>query len=119
LGTALLVFGLTACGGKGSSRLEGRWRGVRAEGVAPEAQNSADDFAKATSLEFKDDTLTMKSPKQSQTDRYRVEREDKVSIVIVTTKDGVGDPQTFMFSDAKTFKWNVQSGRSIVFAKQP
>jgi hypothetical protein len=113
-----LVFGLVACGGKGAARLEGKWRGIRAEGVPPESQTTADDFARATSLEFKDESISIKSPHEAQTGRYRIEKEDKTSITLVTDKDGTRDPQKFVFIDAKTFKWTVVEGRVIVFAKQ-
>jgi hypothetical protein len=108
----------TACGHAGSSRLEGRWHGVRAEGVFGEAQTAANAFAAATDLDVRGDSITVSTPKEKQSGRYRVVREDKTSLVLTTDKDGPDEPQTFTFVDAKTMKWSVLDGKAIVFVKQ-
>jgi hypothetical protein len=115
---AALVSLLAACGHPGSARLEGRWLGVRAEGVPADVQTAANAFATATELEVKGDAITVSTPKDKQSGRYRVVREDKTSVVIATDKDGVEEPQTFTFVDAKTMRWSVLDGKSIVFAKR-
>jgi hypothetical protein len=108
---------LAACGG-GSSRLQGKWRGLRADGVAPEAQARANDFAMAMELEVKGDTITVKSPTDKQVGKYKVVEETKAKLVIVTDKDGPDDKQTFTFSDDKTMKWSVTDGKTITFVRQ-
>jgi hypothetical protein len=109
---------LSACGGKGQARLEGSWKGTKAEGVPKEAQVAADDFARNTSLEFKGDLLTIHSPRAVQSGKYKIKKEDKTSLVLTTDKDGEADPQTLTFSDPKTLKWAVFEGKVIVFVKQ-
>lgn len=117
-GELLLLFALGGCGGKGSARLEGNWKGIRVEGVAPAQQAAADGYALATSFEFKGESMVLKSPKTTVTARYRVEKDEKDTVVIVSDKDGTSDPQTFSFSDAKTFRWTPIASHTIVFAKQ-
>lgn len=113
----LALVALVACG-RGSSRLEGRWKGLRADGVAPEAQARANDFAMAMELEVKGDTITVKSPSDKQTGKYKVVEDSKTKLVIVTDKDGPDDKQTFTFSDDKTMKWSVVDGKTITFVRQ-
>jgi hypothetical protein len=113
-----------ACGQRGSARLEGHWKGTRADGVTPEAQARANDFATQTELDVKGDTLTVTFPKDkskdTQSGRYRVLSETKTAVVIATDKDGDGDKQTFTFADNdKTVRWTVAGGATITFAKQP
>jgi hypothetical protein len=118
---ALLVacaWGATACGHSGATRLEGHWKGVRAEGVSSELQATANSFAAATELDVKGDSITVSFPNEKQSGHYRIVREDKASVVLTTEKDGPDAPQTFTFVDARTMKWSVLEGRSIVFVKQ-
>ena len=120
---ACLVVALTAvgiaCGGSGSSRLQGKWKGVRTEGVAPAALASANTFAAGMQIEVKGDAITVTTPKDKQSGHYKVVKEDKVSVVITTDKDGPTEPQTFAFPDTRTLRWTVVDGQVIVFAKQP
>jgi hypothetical protein len=114
---AALATLATACH-HGSTRFEGRWKGVRAEGVAGDAVAPANAFATGMQIEVKGDTFTVSTPKDKQTGRYKVVKEDKSTLVITTEKDGPAEPQKFTFVDDKTLKWAVQDGKSIVFAKQ-
>jgi hypothetical protein len=115
---AAIVSLATACHGEGASRLQGTWRGVRAEGVAAEASAAANAFATGTELDVKGDALTVITPKDTQSGRYKVVRQDATTLVITTDGDGPGDPQTFVFVDARTLRWAVLEGKSIVFARQ-
>lgn len=107
-----------ACHHDGAARLEGRWHGVRAEGVAGEALAAANAFATGTQLEVKGDAITVTTPKDRQSGHYKVLKEDKATVVIMTDKDGPDEPQTFTFVDDKTMKWAVLEGKAIVFQKQ-
>src|SRR5580692_11525135 len=109
---------IAACHGRGAARLQGHWRGVRADGVPSEALGGANTFAMGTELEVKGDTITVTTPKDTQTGRYKVVRQDKATLVITTDKDGPDDPQTFTFVDDKTVRWAVLEGKSILFSKQ-
>lgn len=121
LATALVTVALLACG-SGSSRLQGTWKGLRADGVPPETQAKANDFALTMQLEVKGDTIVVKSGGDTQSSKYKVVEDAKAKVVIVTEKDGPDDKQTFTFVDDKTMKWTVVDGQStkqtITFVKQ-
>jgi hypothetical protein len=115
---AALALGLLACGGGGSKRLQGKWHGLRAEGVAVASQSAANSFASGMTLEVSGDSITVTTPHDKQAGRYKVVREDKSTLVLTTDKDGPKEPQTFTFVDDKTVKWLVMDGELIVFGKQ-
>lgn len=116
---ALAVAGaLTACRNAGSARLEGHWKGTKVEGVSPDAQARANDFATQTELDVKGDVITITFPKDKQSGKYKVLAETKAQLFIVTDRDGDADRQTFTFIDDKTMKWTVLDGKTITFAKQ-
>jgi hypothetical protein len=114
---AVVVWAAVACGGGGSPRLQGKWRGVRAEGVLPGALATANVFATSMQLDVKGDAITVTTPKDKQSGHYHVVKEDKASVVITTDKDGPTEPQTFTFVDEKTLRWAVDGGQAIVFGK--
>jgi hypothetical protein len=114
---SLAPFG-AGCRHSGSSRLEGHWRGVRAEGVPYDAQTAANAFATGMELDIRGDSITVSSPKEKQSGRFHLVREDKNSLVLTTEKDGPDEPQTFTFVDLKTMKWSVLEGKTIVFVRQ-
>lgn len=91
---------------------------MKAEGVLPDAQARANDFATQTELDVKGDTITVTFPKEKQSGKYKVVSETKSTVVIITDRDGDADKQTFTFVDDKTMKWTVIEGKTITFAKQ-
>lgn len=109
----------SGCGGGGSSRLQGKWHGLRADGVLPGALAAANAFAAGMTLEVKGDAITVTTPKDKQSGHYHVVKEDKTSVIITTDKDGPTEPQTFTFVDDKTLRWAVDSGQTILFGKLP
>jgi hypothetical protein len=111
------LAGLAACGHKGSPRLEGHWRGLHAEGVSPDAQPMADTFASGTELDIRGEALVVTTPAGKQAGKFKVKSEDKTSITIWTDGDGPNDPQTFVFVDERTMKWNVLEGKTITFRR--
>jgi len=113
----LVAVGLSACGHNGSARLEGRWKGKSAEGVAPEAQSAANAFAAEAEIDVRGDEITVITSRDKQTGSYKVIREDKSQVTIVTDKDGPDDTQTFTLVDDKTLKWNVLDGKTITFTR--
>jgi hypothetical protein len=112
-----LVVACCACGHNGSERLEGKWKGKSAEGVPPEAQSAANAFAADTEIDVRGDAITVITPRDKQTGTYRVLREDKAQVTIVTDKDGPNDAQTFTLVDDKTLRWNVVEGKTITFVR--
>jgi hypothetical protein len=115
---AALVCAATACHGDGSARLQGKWRGLRTEGVGASSSPAANAFATGMSLEVKGDTITVTTPKDKQSGHYKVLKEDRIILVITTDKDSDDDKQTFTFIDDKTMRWAVVDGAAIVFGKQ-
>ena len=116
---SIVGFALVAavgCGGKGA-RLEGTWNGVKAEGVSAEAQAAADDFARDMKLTFKGDEVTVRSPRDTSSTKFKVQSVDPKKIVVVTVKDGPTEAQTFTFKDAKdtTLRWQILPDAIIVF----
>ncbi len=116
LALVTLFASLAACGG-GSKRLAGHWRGVRAEGVSPDVQKAADAFAGKMTIDVTGDVIVVTTATDRQSGHYKAVSDDKTKLVIVTDKDGPSDPQTFLFTDAKTMKWIVQAPKAIVFTK--
>ncbi len=113
----LFCLSFIGCGPKGSSKLEGMWLGVRATGVSAEQQASADDFARHTVLEFRSDAVAIRTPKGVQVGHYKVVHEDSTSLTIVTDKDGVEEPHTFVFDGQKALGWKILPNRTIVLNK--
>lgn len=109
---------LLACKAGGSPKLEGKWKGVRAEGVSAETQAQADTFATATEIVAKGDQISITTPgAKAISAKYTVERDDKSSLVIRTDKDQT--TETFAFGDdPKQMTWRVDEQKSIVFKKE-
>ncbi len=116
-GIAPALLALCACGHGGSARLEGRWKGKIAEGVSPDAQSAANAFAAEAEIDVRGDEITVITSRDKQTGSYKVIREDKSQVTIVTDKDGPNDTQTFTLVDDKTLKWNVLDGKTITFTR--
>ncbi len=114
--TSALLVG--ACAFGGSDRLQGHWRGVRAEGVTGESANIAAAFAAGMELDVRGDSISVTTAGQRQAGRYRVVREDANAVVMTTDADGPADPQTFTFPSADTLRWAVLPGKAIVFARE-
>ena len=109
---ALLFVGAAACKHSGSAKLEGRWRGTRAEGVPPAVQEAANTFATQTEIVAKGSSITISSA------TFTVDDENKTTLVVHTDKDGLANKETFAFADeGKTMTWRLGEGRSIVFTK--
>jgi hypothetical protein len=110
----------TACKHPGSAKLEGRWRGTRAEGVSPAMQEVANAFALQTEIIARGDKITVSTPAaKGQQAVYVVDDENKTTVVLHTDKDGVANKETFAFSDeGKTMTWRLGEGRTIIFQKQ-
>jgi hypothetical protein len=118
LATLLLLLATVAlgCGSKGAARLEGHWKGTRAEGAAPGNEGMATEFAKSTEITVKGNQISITTPAaKNQTASYVVEKDDKTTVVIKTDKDNTSE--TFTFDNDGTMTWKVDERKSIVFAK--
>ncbi len=117
LGLAIATMAL-ACKGGSASKLEGRWRGIKATGVAGDQVSAANLFASTMQLEFHGDQVSVHTGSEKQTARFRVVRDEKTAVTISTDQDGPDDAQTFTFADEKTISWAVMPGKSILFQKE-
>lgn len=111
-------LGAVGCKKSGSPRLEGHWRGSKAEGVTSDVQQAANTFALDTELDVKGEVISVRTPKGKQTGKYKVVREDKKSVVIVTDADGPKDEQNFTFDDERSMRWKVVEGKTISFHRE-
>lgn len=110
---------LTACKHPGSQKLEGRWRGQRADGVPEAAQVSANTFATSTEIIAQGDQIVIQTPAgRSPGARYTIDKEDEATLVIHTDRDDL--PETFTFDERSgTMVWRIDDGRSMTFKKVP
>jgi len=121
--TALLASvasGAMGCKHPGSARLEGKWKGQKAEGVPgpPEVQAKADIFAQGTEIQAQGNQITIKTPAGAAiTATYTVDKDEPSTVVIHTDKDGT--IETFTFSGGDTMTWKVDAQKSILFKKSP
>lgn len=115
----IALLALAGCKSAGSAKLEGRWRGQRADGVSPELQSQADAFASATEIIARGDQIAISTPaNKGIQSAYVVDAEDKTSVVIHTEKDGPNARERFTFtSDGKSMTWKLDDRRGILFQK--
>ena len=114
----VLAFTTVACRAPViSDRLQGRWVGVRAEGVGADASPAADAFATGTELEFRRNEIFITASRTAQAGRYAVVKEDASAVTITTDHDGPSHPQTFLFAGDDTIRWKLAEGRAIVFTR--
>ena len=116
---APLALFASACKHAGSQKLEGRWKGTRAEGTSADQQLNANAFANATEIIARADQIAVTTPLSRPIQAtYTVDSEDKNTVVIHTDKDGASSRETFTFSDdGNTMTWKVDPGRSITFTR--
>ena len=112
------AMGAIGCKHPGSAKLEGHWRGTRADG-AGSAQDAANAFASGTEIIARGDKITVSTPQsKGQQATYVVDDENKTTVVLHTDKDGPANKETFQFGDdGKTMVWRLGEGRTITFQK--
>ena len=82
-------------------------------------QTRANNFAVQMELDFKGDTLTLRTPREKQTCAYKVVRSDKTSLVVVTDRDGPADEQTLSFVDDDSLRWRALDAMTVRFLRDP
>ena len=97
---------VAACHGDGAPRLQGKWRGVRAEGVTPETVAAANAFATATEIDVKGDAITVITPKDKQSGRYKV---------VLTETDAAGTSTTQVFTGQTMLRNGSRTARAVHF----
>src|SRR5262245_23664569 len=87
---------LLGCKHPGSQKLEGRWKGQKAEGVPETAQVSANSFAIGTEIVAQGNQISIQTPAgRPAPATYTIEKEDATSLVIRTDRDGSSESFTF------------------------
>lgn len=112
--TLLSCVALAGCSGKSAKKLEGRWHGVKATGVAADQVGAANLFASTLELDFHGDRVSVLLGNDKQTTRFKVVQDDKKSVVL----DADAARETFTFVDDKTMSWTVAPGQTIQFVKE-
>lgn len=113
------LLALTGCPRKGSPRLEGHWRGIRAEGVDQAAQPAANAFATSTEIIAQGNQIAIQTQAgRSPTATYVVDKEDGPTLVIHTDRDPA--TETFTFNEkADLMIWRIDQAHTITFKRIP
>jgi hypothetical protein len=99
-----------------TSKLEGRWRGLKADGVPDGVLLQANAFATATEIIAAGNQIAIITPAgRNPPANYVVDKEDATTVVIHTDRDG--NAETFTFDRADTMVWKIDAQRSITFKK--
>ena len=117
LGHALALAALlaaSACKGGSAKKLEGRWRGIKATGVAADQVGAANLFASTMELDFHGDEVSVHVGSDKQSTHFRVVQDDKSQVVISAD----ASQETFTFVDDKTIDWAVTPGKMIEFQRE-
>lgn len=116
--TATLII-LAACRPSGSKKLEGHWRGIKAEGVDPGAQSSATQFAAGMEIIAQGNQIAIQTQAgRSPTATYFVDKEDGATLVIHTDRDPA--TETFLFNEkGDLMVWRIDQTHTITFKKVP
>ncbi len=119
LAAPLLAFAV-GCKHPGSQKLEGRWKGQKADGVPDSAQISANSFATNTEIIAQGNQIAIHTPGGRNIPgamaTYTVDKEDPTTLVIHTDRDG--SAETFTFNEkADVMVWKIDDRRSITFKK--
>jgi hypothetical protein len=116
LSASLLAMG---CKHPGSQKLEGRWRGQKADGVPEAAQASTNTFAMGTEIIAQGNQLAIHTPAgRNPAATYTVDKEDATTLVLHTDRDN--SAETFTFTEkADVMVWKIDAQRSITFKKVP
>jgi hypothetical protein len=109
---------LAACKGGSGAKLEGRWRGIKASGVASSEVGAANLFASAMELEFKGEQVSVHTGSDKQSAHFKIVKDDKTQVTLTTDQDGPDDPQVFTFVDDHTMTWAIAPGKTIQFQKE-
>lgn len=115
---ACLAFTFVAgCKHQGSAKLEGHWRGQKAEGVAESVQLSTNVFAGSAEIFAHNDQIVVQTAAgRPPAATYTVDKEDATTLVIHTDRDRT--TETFVFDPVTgSMTWKVDATRSIVFHK--
>lgn len=111
-----LLFCAAGCKHQGSQKLEGHWKGQRADGVPETSVQAANVFAQGSDIYAQRDQITINTPGgRNAWAVYTIDKEDATTLVLHTDRDP--GAETFMFNDTNTLVWKVDAQRSITFKR--
>jgi hypothetical protein len=114
---ALLCLSLLGACKSGSPRLEGHWKGAKAEGVPAEQEAAATQYAQSLEMWFKGDTLTVQSGGTKRAGNFKVVKEEPDQVTIKSVFANVEQQEVFVMVDANTVRWTVAQGRMVSLKK--
>lgn len=114
---ALVCLTLLGACKSGSPRLEGHWKGAKAEGVPIEQEAAATQYAQSLELWFKGDSLTVQSAGTKRAGNFKVVKDEPDQVTIKSSFAGVEQPEVFVIVDANTVRWTVAQGRMVSLKK--
>lgn len=117
LATVAVVFAASGCAPP-VERWEGDWRAVRAEGPGMSDNEAVAAYVSALSLSFRGKYLRLATPDGEQAGIYRVMKEQADRVVLFTSRDGPGAPQTFQLEGDGTMVWHLRGGRRVVLERR-
>lgn len=115
---ALLLLGSATAGCRhGSAKLEGHWKGTKAEGAPESMQTQATVFAQGTEIIARSNQIAIQTPAgRNEMTTYFIDKEDATTLVIHTERDP--SAETFTFNEkADQMVWRVDASRSITFRR--
>lgn len=112
--SAIAAFG---CKRAGSPKLEGHWKGQKAEGIPDSVQLSGNMFASGTEIFAQGNQITIHTPAGRHPQAtYFIDKEDPTTLVIHTDRDG--STETFTFNEhADQMVWKIDAQRSMTFKR--
>lgn len=114
----VLLSAAAACNKGNAPKLEGRWRGIKATGVAPDQLTAANLFASKMELEFRGALVSVHDGDDKQSSPFHVVSDDKGTVVIAADADGPQSRESFTFSDDRTIDWVVGPSKTIQFVHE-
>jgi hypothetical protein len=112
------VLGVLGCK-RPVSKLEGHWRGQKADGIADTVIAQGNAFASGTEIIAQGNQIAIQTPAgRNPSATYIIDKEDATTVVIHTDRDG--SAETFTFNDkADMMIWKIDAQRSMTFKRLP
>lgn len=117
---ALSLAALLNCTHPAARRLQGEWVGEGVENVDLSQLAMVTGWARGLRFEFNGSTATVTVPSErSRTGAFRVLRATDTTVTVgIERPDHQVDVATFTLDTARTLRWQIGEGRSIVFRRQ-
>src|SRR5262245_5104937 len=120
LGLLLAAVPLLGCR-RPVSKLEGHWRGQKAEGIPDPVMVQGNAFAVGTEIIAQGNQIAIQTPAgRNPAATYVIDKEDATTVVIHTEPRDGSSAETFTFNDkADMMIWKIDAQRSMTFKRVP